>query len=76
MFSTCAALHPPPSSSSGDGGVFGGLDPSSMVYADAEGNLVGPGMGADGDDDDEAEESSAGRVRSDFAGGPTRMRPY
>lgn len=72
MLSTCAALHPPPSSAT-DGGAFGGLDPDSMVYADADGNLVGPGMSAA--DDDDAEDSAGGRVRSDFVA-QTRMRPY
>ncbi|ORY73625.1 regulator of volume decrease after cellular swelling-domain-containing protein [Leucosporidium creatinivorum] len=69
--SACAALHPPPSSSSA--GMFGGLDPDSMVYADADGNLVGPGV--DGEEEDETEPSSAGRVRSDFVAN-TRKGPY
>ena len=55
-------------------GAFGGLDPDSMVYADADGNLVGPGMGAEGDDD-EPVSSAAGRVRSDFVAN-TRKAPY
>ncbi|KAL8278422.1 hypothetical protein RQP46_009112 [Phenoliferia psychrophenolica] len=74
MLSTCAALHPPPSSAMDGGGAFGGLDPDSMVYADADGNLVGPGMDATAGDD-EAESSAAGRVRSDFVG-QTRPSPY
>lgn len=53
--------------------MFGGLDPDSMVYADADGNLVGPGV--DGEDEDEVEPSSAGRVRSNFVGN-TRKAPY
>lgn len=44
-----------------------------MVYADADGNLVGPG--AEDDGEDEVEESSAGRVRSAFVAN-TRKGPY
>jgi chloride channel, nucleotide-sensitive, 1A len=69
--SACAALHPPPATSAA--GMFGGLDSDSMVYADANGNLVGPGV--DGGDEEEVEPSSAGRVRSDFVGN-TRKGPY
>ena len=54
--------------------MFDGLDPDSMVYADADGNVVGPG--AEGlAVEDETEESGAGRVRSDFVGS-TRKAPY
>ncbi|KAM0754202.1 hypothetical protein T439DRAFT_323077 [Meredithblackwellia eburnea MCA 4105] len=60
--SACAALHPPPTSAD-PSSLFGGLDPSSMVYADADGNVHGPGLdGEEGDDAEEGQgESSAGR---------------
>lgn len=85
--SACAALHPPPHASSGaDDGAFFGLDPTSTVYADVDGNVVG------GDWVDEADipemmaeeeaslsggpvDSAAGRVRSSFVGN-TRKGPY
>lgn len=79
--SLCAALHPPPSSSSSGGGLFG-LDPDSMVYADADGNLVGGGMDEDDDgietmtaEEEAAGDRTSGRVRSDFVGN-TRKGPY
>lgn len=89
--SQCAALHPPPSSAnpspltsgSNNAGAFFGLDPDSMVYADADGNVVGgdwadeseiPAMTAE---EEGAMESAAGRVRSDFVGlAKTRKAPY
>lgn len=73
MLSTCAALHPPTSSDS----FFGGLDPASTVYADADGNLAGGGMGIQQMTAEEESDmmSSAGRVRSDFVGN-TRKNPY
>lgn len=50
-----------------------------MVYADADGNVVGPGLDeASGEDDAEADAdvpSSAGRVRSDYTSN-TRKGPY
>ena len=61
-----------------------GLDPSSMVYADENGQLAGPGLvlleeeGAEGQWEDVAEgqeESSVGRQRSDFVN-PGRRAPY
>lgn len=61
--------------------MFGGLDPASMVYADADGNVVGPGM--DGIEQMTEEEeanmmTSAGRVRSDYVGPEKgrRKAPY
>lgn len=85
--SACAALHPPPHSSSGaDDGAFFGLDPTSTVYADVDGNVVG-GDWADAGEIPEmtaeeeaslgggAVDSAAGRVRSDFVGS-TRKGPY
>lgn len=85
LLSACAALHPSPTSpggqGSGGGGLFGGLDPDSMVYADANGNVVGPGLEDDATEDaQEGDEPAqdggeAGRVRSDFVA-DTRHRPY
>lgn len=72
--STCAALHPP--TLSGDGGFGGfGLDADSMVYADADGNLVGGGVEQMTAEEEANELSSAGRVRSDFVA-KTRKGPY
>lgn len=64
----------------------------SMVYADADGNLVGPGVnnnnvGADRtedalpgrqvqDQEPAQHDSEAGRVRSDFVAPETRRGPY
>lgn len=97
--SYCASLHPPTSSGdasvlsespsaeqSSQASLFAsmGLDPSSMVYADENGQLAGPGLvlleeeGAEGQWEDVAEgqeESSAGRQRSDFVN-PGRRAPY
>lgn len=70
LLSSCAALHPPPSSSTND--MFNGLDPDSLVYADADGNIVGPGLSAE---EEEEETREAGRVRSDFVN-QNRHAPY
>jgi hypothetical protein len=67
-----------------------GLDPSSMVYATADGGVAGPGLALMGEeegqwddvDDGEGEageqaESSAGRARSEFVNeGRARGAPY
>lgn len=67
-----------------------GLDPDSMVYADADGNLAGPGMNLETDfvlpssietmtAEEESEfASSAGRVRSNYVGPENGKRkgPY
>lgn len=67
-----------------------GLDPSSMVYATADGGVAGPGlalMGEEGGQWDDVEdgegeageqaESSAGRARSEFVNeGRARGAPY
>ena len=63
-------------SGNGGFGAFGGLDTDSMVYADADGNLAGGGVEQMTAEEEADELSSAGRVRSDFAGGPTRHAPY
>ncbi|KDE07201.1 hypothetical protein MVLG_02601 [Microbotryum lychnidis-dioicae p1A1 Lamole] len=85
--SDCAALHPPPGASD-PSSLFGGLDPDSMVYADEQGNVAGPGLDSvethgsgdamedAPDSPDIALESSAGRVRSDFTHPETRKGPY
>ncbi|SCV74541.1 BQ2448_7570 [Microbotryum intermedium] len=85
--SNCAALHPPPGASD-PSSLFGGLDPDSMVYADEQGNVVGPGLDQinahidgdaaedAGDAPEAAVESSAGRVRSDLIHPETRKGPY
>jgi hypothetical protein len=64
-----------------------GLDPDSMVYADENGQLAGPGVamfagaegeGAEGqweDVEEGQEQSSAGRQRSDYVN-PGRRAPY
>lgn len=46
-----------------------------MVYADADGNLVGGGVEQMTAEEEANELSSAGRVRSDFVG-KTRKGPY
>ncbi|KAK4048642.1 hypothetical protein OIV83_004612 [Microbotryomycetes sp. JL201] len=89
MISYCASLHPPPHADD-PSALFGGLDPDSMVYADEDGNIVGPGANGHEDDDawqdaaEEAEEdargeqqsSDAGRaVRSDYVNN-NRSQPY
>ena len=73
MLSVCAALHPPTNTDDANG-MFG-LDPDSMVYADADGNLAGPGMIEQMTAEEEANEGSAGRVRSDYLH-DTRRAPY
>jgi nucleotide-sensitive chloride channel 1A len=73
--STCASLHPPTMPADGGYSAFGGLDADSMVYADADGNLVGGGVEQMTAEEEADELSSAGRVRSDFVGGP-RHAPY
>ncbi|GAA5883020.1 hypothetical protein JCM16303_006795 [Sporobolomyces ruberrimus] len=98
--SYCASLHPPSLSSdpsvlsesqsaqSSQAAMFAsmGLDPDSMVYADENGQLAGPGValleaegqGEDGqweDVEDAQEQSSAGRQRSDYVN-PGRRAPY
>ena len=74
MLSVCAALHPPTNTDDSNG-MFG-LDPDSMVYADAEGNLAGPGMIEQMTAEEEANGSAgAGRVRSDYLH-DTRKVPY
>ncbi|GAA6006820.1 hypothetical protein JCM11491_003193 [Sporobolomyces phaffii] len=100
--SYCASLHPPSLSSdpavlsesesaqqSSQAALFAsmGLDPDSMVYADENGQLAGPGVALLGGDDegDEGqwddvveegqEQSSAGRQRSDYVN-PGRRAPY
>jgi nucleotide-sensitive chloride channel 1A len=82
LLSACAALHPA-TSSSGAADLFGGLDPDSMVYADANGNVVGPGVvndatedAQDSRDDADQQDSEAGRVRSDFVAPGPRRGPY
>ncbi|KAM0787322.1 hypothetical protein ACM66B_007095 [Microbotryomycetes sp. NB124-2] len=89
MISYCASLHPPPHADD-PSSLFGGLDPDSMVYADENGNIVGPGAATNGDEawqdaDEEDEEgdkeqqgqsSEAGRpIRSDFVNN-NRAQPY
>ncbi|BGP43704.1 hypothetical protein JCM10449v2_007749 [Rhodotorula kratochvilovae] len=102
--SLCASLHPPTSSSdpsvlsssahanalSGEAAAFAamGLDPSSMVYADADGALAGPGAAAllaaeeaggqwEDAPGEEQHEASAGRERSAFVNeGRARGAPY
>lgn len=67
-----------------------GLDPSSMVFSNPDGSLGGPGLAAmmeqqasseqfenGADEEEEGEESSAGRQRSDFVNeGRARGAPY
>ncbi|KAK4053994.1 hypothetical protein OIO90_003639 [Microbotryomycetes sp. JL221] len=88
MISYCASLHPPPHADN-PSSLFGGLDPDSLVYADDQGNLIGPGVtngdeawqDADDDDNDvdnnqnEQQTTAGGRVRSDFVN-DNRTQPY
>ncbi|GAA5970251.1 hypothetical protein JCM3765_000973 [Sporobolomyces pararoseus] len=101
--SYCASLHPPTLGSdpsvlsesqsaeqSSQASLFAsmGLDPDSMVYADENGQLAGPGLallGGEGEGGAESqwedvveegqEQSSAGRQRSDYVN-PGRRAPY
>jgi len=61
-----------------------GLDPDSMVYADENGQLAGPGLALIGEEgegqfedvvEEQQQEGSAGRQRSDFVN-PGRRAPY
>ncbi|GAA5902337.1 Voldacs domain-containing protein [Sporobolomyces salmoneus] len=97
--SYCASLHPPSHSGeasvlsesqsaqqSSQASMFAsmGLDPDSMVYADENGQLAGPGLalldgeGVEGqweDVEEGQEESTGGRQRSDYVN-PGRRAPY